>query len=204
VTTAVSPGELRHALEVLAASPHAELRLALAQVGERAKDAFVLAAEAVIGERDLGSLQQSMASLGGPVPPELARAAQATENIWRRIENEWGLFSSEDVSMILGSDRPNRTRAAEERKRGRIIGVLRNGAYLHPGFQFDREHGVIRPWVAPLLQLAGQRDRTPEGVALWMVRPTTYLGSERDRPVDHVDDGQLIVRTALNAWGSEW
>ena len=196
--------ELNHALEVLAKYPRAELRNALAHAGENAIEALHVATTDAIVDRDLASLRQSMASLRGAITPELVRAAQATENVWRRIADEWGMYSSEDVSMILGSEKPNRTRAREERKHGRVIGVQRNGAYLHPGFQFDREHGRIRPWVAPLLALAGERDRTPEGVALWMVRPTTYLGSERNRPVDHVDDDELIVRTALNAWDGEW
>ncbi|TFD52371.1 hypothetical protein E3T46_05760 [Cryobacterium sp. Hh11] len=137
-----------------------------------------------------------------PVDPATARAVQARENMWRRIESEFGLLSSSEVSDLLGASNGNRTFTAELRKRGALLAAHRKNGYVFPGFQFDHEAGEVRPWVVPLLETARRHDWSAADVIMWMMSPTTYFDS--DRPADHVDDAQRLLDVAERAWGVEW
>lgn len=131
-----------------------------------------------------------------------ARAVQATENAWRRVETEFGLLSSSEASSLLGARNGNRVYVADLRRRGVLLAAQRKTGYVFPGFQFDREAGTVLPWVAPLLEVAERYERSAPGVILWMMSPTTYFSG--DRPADHVDDAQRLLDVAEKAWGIEW
>jgi len=131
-----------------------------------------------------------------------ARAVQATENVWRRVESEFGLLSSSEVSALLGASNTKRAYASDLRKRGELLATLRKNGYVFPGFQFDHEAGAVRPWVAPLLTLAQGNERSAADVIMWMMSPTTYF--DGDRPADHVDDTQRLLSVAERVWGIEW
>lgn len=118
----------------------------------------------------------------------LRRARAATESVWNSIEQEWGLLNPDEVDQREGEVR---------------IAIRRNGRTVFPGFQFDAA-GRPLPWVAPLMELARERGHSPEDVMLWVVAPTTFLGAERNRPVDHLADSELIVRVASASWDPEW
>lgn len=136
------------------------------------------------------------------VDPATARSVQATENVWRRIGEEFGLYSSVRVSELLGSRSANRTIASDMRARGELLGVKRRNAYVYPGFQFDGRTGDVLPWVARLIALGRESDRNSADVIMWMMSPTTYF--EGDRPVDHVAKTDRLLDVAERAWSIQW
>ena len=141
----------------------------------------------------------------GTPSPALLRAAAATQRAWEQLAAGWGLLTEEDVQTVLRAAGPGTTAevnpwdAADALMRVRL-----DGAWRYPGFQFDPATGSPRPWVSPLLKLASQRSRSPEGVILWFLRPTTYLGSAKQRPIDHLDDPGLLLDIAHKTWDGEW
>lgn len=148
------------------------------------------------------TLSSSLAALETTVPPGVARAAQATENVWRSIDAEFGLLSSSDVARLLGATGANRAYASGLRSRGEIAGIERKNAFRYPGFQFDAPHERVHSWVAPLLKLAATHERSASDALVWMVAPSTFFDGAR--PVDHAADGDRILTGAARAWGTEW
>ncbi|WP_378144469.1 hypothetical protein ACFJGV_13310 [Cnuibacter sp. UC19_7] len=148
------------------------------------------------------ALAPALVKLDSSATPSAARAAQATENVWRAIDEEFTLLSSTQVAAALGAKSGNRSYASDQRAARRILGVRRLNSYLYPGFQFDRATGTVKPAVPALLRAAERAGRSDEGLALWLVGPTTYLGG--DRPVDHLDEVDRVVKVAEDAWGVEW
>lgn len=131
------------------------------------------------------------------VDPAIERAVEATENVWRAVESEFGLLSPPEVDTVL---KPSN--ASDLRQRGELLGTLRKNDYVFPGFQFDHEAGAVRPWVAPLLTLAARNERSAADVIMWMMSPTTYF--DGDRPADHADDAPRLLSAAERTWSIEW
>jgi hypothetical protein len=129
--------------------------------------------------------------------PAIARAVQATENVWRAVESEFGLLSSPEVDTLLRA-----SNASDLRQRGELLAILRRNGYVFPGFQFDHEAGAVRLWIAPLLTLAERNERSTADVIMWMMSPTTYF--DGDRPADHVGDVQRLLSVAERTWSIEW
>jgi hypothetical protein len=75
-------------------------------------------------ETHAAELAAALAKLPGTVTPETARALQATENIWRRIDAEWGLWTARQVAETLSGE-PNIAYASRLRATGQIIGIRR-------------------------------------------------------------------------------
>lgn len=155
----------------------------------------------------LDELSDAMARIAEPLSPAVARAAQATENAIKSIEDEFGLLTSTQVAELLGSQakgNASRSLANEKRGRGELLAIRRLNKYLYPGFQFDCAQGRVKPLVRDLLQLADAHDWESADVVLWLVSPTSYLEDE-SRPVDHIDkDPELVLDVAQNAWSVEW
>ncbi|WP_345183978.1 hypothetical protein [Microbacterium panaciterrae] len=194
--------EVRHALEVLGGADVAIVAGQLTHMRVTTGgflESLRGAATYRVAVSDLGG---ALASLTTTVDPATARAAQATETVWRGVERDFGLFSSSAVGEILGASKSNRAYASALRQRGELLGMQRKNAYVFPGFQFDRPAGEIRPWVRPLLALAAEHERSAADVIAWMMSPTTYLGG--DRPVDRVTDPERLLSVAERAWGVEW
>jgi hypothetical protein len=194
--------DVRHAFEVLATADPSVLDEALRSARPLLGSATDALRTALVYRAAVESFEHALAVLPIAVDPATARAAQATENIWRRVDAEFGLLSSAEVAALRGARNDNRAFASGLRQRGGLLGVQRKNAYVYPGFQFDLAVGTIRPWVAPLVELAAVQDRTPVDVVMWMMSPTTYFGD--DRPVDHIDDAQLLVDVAERAWNVQW
>ena len=194
--------EVRHALEVIAAANPVVLDQAFSSVQSQFGSTAAYLRNALVYRGAVGSLERALVTLPTVVDPSTARALQATENVWRRVETEFGLLSSSEVSTLLGARNANRTYAADLRQRGELLGTLRKNGYVFPGFQFDHKAGKVRPWVAPLLALAQGNERSAADVIMWMMSPTTYFDS--DRPADHVDDAQRLLGVAERAWSIEW
>ena len=196
------PEDVRHALEVLAAANPLVLDQVFSSVRSQFGSTAATVRNALIYRGAVDSLERALVMLPTVVDPATARAVQATENVWRRIDTDFGLLSSSEVSSLLGASNGNRAFTAELRKRGALLAAQRKNGYVFPGFQFDHEAGAVRPWVAPLLESAQRHDRSAADVIMWMMSPTTYFNS--DRPADHVDDAQRLLDVAERAWGIVW
>jgi hypothetical protein len=100
--------------------------------------------------RDALRLRRSLASLAPvmqklpQIPAGVARVAQATENAWQRIDDEFGLLSSTDVARLAGSKTPNRALANSLRLDGKLLAVKRLNSYRYPGFQWRPPCGSSR------------------------------------------------------------
>lgn len=148
----------------------------------------------------LSSLAPAMASAPAPVSPPMARAAQATENAWRRIDAEFGLLTSTEAAERMGYG-PNRSWASTRRREGRLLGVRRGGAYRYPGFQLDAD---VLPAVAEIISFARSVEWSDESVVLWLCAPSGWLPDD-DRPVDHLHtDPELVIRAARAALAPQW
>lgn len=158
-------------------------------------------------QRSLDELSEAMVRIQDPVSPAIARAAQATENSVKSIEDEFGLLTSAQVAQLLGSRSKTtavRSLANDMRGRGELLAVRRLNKYLYPGFQFDRTQGRVKSVVSRLLQLADATEWESEDVVLWLVSPTTYF-EDGSRPVDHIDnDPALVLDVAQRAWAVQW
>lgn len=128
-----------------------------------------------------------------PMSPELATAIRATERALAAMEAEFGLLDATAVAKLLGAHD-----AAE------LLVVQLSGEPRYPGFQFDQQARQVKPAIRELLELASSMGRTADGVALWLVGFTTYLG-DGVRPVDLIDsEPERVLEAARNAWGAEW
>ncbi|WP_158297143.1 type II toxin-antitoxin system VapB family antitoxin [Zhihengliuella sp. ISTPL4] len=161
-----------------------------------------LALRALIAMRRQPELENALSRLRSVVDPATARAAQATENVWREIADEFGLLKSGEVGALLGASKSNREFVSIRRNRGELLGVVRNNGYLYPGFQFDRSTGTIKAWVKPLLELAREHSMGAVDVLFWMMTPTIYFGG--DRPADHAGEGDRLLDVAGRSWSVHW
>lgn len=152
-------------------------------------------------------LTNAMTRTQSLIPPAMARAAQATENVMKSLADEFGLLTSADVAQLLGSKSKStaaRSLANDMRGRGELLAVRRLNKFLYPGFQFDHTQGRVKPLVKKLLQLAEANDWEPADVVLWLLSPTTYFEDE-SRPVDHFDnEPDLVLSAAQRAWAVQW
>lgn len=149
---------------------------------------------------------RSIASLGATisklpaVPPGLARTAQASENAWRRIEQEFGMLTSIEVSQRIGSRTPHRNLASEMRQKRLLLGVARLNSYRYPGFQFA-DDGSVRGSIPALLSAAEDAGWSASSLALWLCNPSGSFAG--DRPVDHLDDDR-VVDIASDMMATDW
>lgn len=194
--------EARRALEALAAADPAAIDKALLQVREQYGSSADALRSLLVYRNAEEALARAMVELPVPIDPSTARAAQASENVWRHIASEYGLLSSSEASTLLGARNGNRTYASELRRRGELLAARRKNGYVFPGFQFDRRKGTLRSWVQPLLGGAEDADMSHADVIMWMMTPTTYF--DGDRPVDHVDNAEVLLDVAERAWNVEW
>ncbi|MFZ4894339.1 hypothetical protein ACL9RL_07820 [Plantibacter sp. Mn2098] len=194
--------EVRRALEILEASDDTAIERALQSTSASASGIITGLRSTLSFRHAVDSLGDALASLNTVVPPTVARAAQATENVWRGIADEFGLLSSTEVALLLGASNSNRTYAATLRKRGQLLGVERKNAFVYPGFQFDGDAARPHTWVAQLLALTARHGRSAGDATLWMVAPSTLF--DGDRPVDHRDDTERIISVASRTWDVEW
>ncbi|KZC96349.1 hypothetical protein AWH51_03520 [Clavibacter tessellarius] len=150
---------------------------------------------------ETAALSEALSRQAEQLPTGVVSSLNDTERFWRSIEAEFGFLSSVDVSAALGA-RPNRAYASELRTAGRILGLRRTNRYVYPGFQFHAE--AIRPVVPRLISLGRENGLESRDVVAWLCRPTTYLRGDARRPVDHLDDVELVVDAAARAWAVVW
>jgi len=148
----------------------------------------------------LASLAPAMTAAPTPLSPQLARAAQATENTWREIDAEFGLLSSTEAAETMGYG-ANRTWAAANRKNGRLLGVRRGGGFRYPGFQLTPD---VLPVIAHLIDIARQNAWSAESVVLWLCSPSGWLADDH-RPVDLLaEEPHAVLEAASSAMAAHW
>lgn len=160
--------------------------------GDRVAQLFAKWAEE--SARGLSSLSPAMAGAEVAVSPQLARSAQATENAWREIEDEFGLLSSTEAATRMGYG-SNRNWASAQRRAGKLLGVRRGGAYRYPGFQLDPE---VMPLIGGLVALARENEWSDESLVLWLCSPSGWMPEDR-RPVELLRDHPEAVRSAAES-----
>lgn len=176
------------------------LRASLKQVGvTKPAEIDKLIGDAVLRLRSVQSVGATVSSLP-PMPAGFTRSIQATENAWRRIENEFGLLTSTEVAERVGSKSKHRNLASGLRLRGQILGVQRLNAYRYPAFQFTGT-GEVKPAIPKLIEAAAEAGWSTSSLVLWLCNPSgTFSG---DRPVDHLDDDGMVEKAA-DLMMSDW
>lgn len=139
------------------------------------------------------------------VTAAVAAATMATEDAWRRLEEEFGLLTPAEVLDLLRPEGGESFKLDFELgARAEILHTTRRNSAYYPRFQFDERRREVRPWVKPLLRLARRFELDHDDIILWLMRPTTYLGTNPDgtapRPVDFVDNAARIIEVAEKAW----
>ncbi|MCO4255155.1 hypothetical protein [Pseudarthrobacter cellobiosi] len=130
----------------------------------------------------------------------MARSLQASENRWRAIAKEYGLFDSGSVAALLGGSGTNRNKAHQLAKEGKILGVKRGRGTLFPGFEFD--HGEVRPVIAEVAAI-GRRNRWSDShLLLWLASPNGYL--EGRIPARMMDEPGKIIEAARQDLAERW
>jgi len=150
---------------------------------------------------------QSRASLGiaiskaPTIPAGRARAMQATENVWREIEEEFGLLTSAEVAVAIGSKSQNRYLVSELRRKGKLLGIRRLNAYRYPGFQFQSD-GTIHPAISKLVSSMREGGWSEGSFIIWLCSPSRAF-ADGGRPVDHLDDPKLVP-AAMAVTAVDW
>lgn len=147
---------------------------------------YLIAAAAALAEPrayDLGALMDEgddaldLAHRAGEAffsPTDTAEVILSQALLRRRrmeeIEERYGLFKSEQVARLSGSEAKNTAQIAHRwQKQGKIFAVPVQGAPRFPGFQFD-DHGQPRPVIAEILQSLAMSDNG-WAVAIWFDTP---------------------------------
>lgn len=100
------------------------------------------------------------------ISPQMARGVQATENAWRDMEAEIGMYSGQEIAKLLGSyAKTGPGYAASQRERRRVIGIRRRNAIVHPGFQL--RNGKIREAIPGIIGIARELDAPKSDLAQW-------------------------------------
>lgn len=174
------------------------------ELWEAAQDDPEVARQVMLIRRAKRSLGDRLAVMPTQVSRQTADRAQATENAWRDIDREFGLLGSAEIAAAVGKS--GRSYAADRRKVGQLLAVRRGGHYFYPAFQLD-ESGPL-PVVKMLSGEAGRLGVREASVLLWLITSSTWwdgVGAEAaDRPVDHLDDSELVLEAFRSTFGADW
>ncbi|MFD6895045.1 hypothetical protein ACFWB0_10925 [Rhodococcus sp. NPDC060086] len=158
---------------------------------------------------DLAQTRRNVTALGTAIraaqltaaSPALARAVQAQQNLYDRIDAEFGLLTSAQAADRMSSRAVARRNAATAaRSEGRLLALRRGKYLLYPAFQFAAV-GIL-PVIAALRDIGDQHGWDEASLIEWMMAPTTYLGG--DRPVDIINDADQLLAVATEAFGVSW
>ncbi|SEN68522.1 hypothetical protein E3O25_02630 [Cryobacterium sp. TMT1-3] len=159
--------------------------------------------------RDLVNTRLSVQALGPALTkldtaatPSTARALQATENVWREVEERYKLLTSTEVAALLGAKNANRAYASNLRAKGQLLGVQRRNSYVYPGFQFNARTHRIKPAIPLLLALAEELTWNVEDLTIWLSSPSGYYGG--GRPADNLDATEEILTRARDEATVQW
>jgi hypothetical protein len=135
--------------------------------------------------------------------PAVARAVQAEQNLYARIDTEFGMLSSTEAGKRMGSRSRAPRNLATTAHRNKALLAVRQGNYLaYPGFQFGAD-GQPLAVIGHLREIAEANDWSEAGLVQWLCSPTTYF--DGDRPVEHLtDDPDRVVAVAAEALAVSW
>lgn len=119
------------------------------------------------------------------------------EQLWRDLEERYGLLTGAEVADAAGSRARNRSEYASALARdGKVIAVRRGGQARYPGYQFALGRPV--PGLVLVLSVFSEAAWSAESVTLWMAAPNGYLAQQC--PADLVsEDPDRVLDAALNA-----
>lgn len=128
-----------------------------------------------------------------PHPVEMETQRQAYANSFHRgLFAELPMLSARAADEILGTD-GGHERLERLRSSSQLVALEHGSALVYPQFQFDRSRRRIRPVVGRVNQeLRAVSD--PWGALSWWTSPNPRW--DRRRPIDHVDDPQLVELAA--------
>jgi hypothetical protein len=145
----------------------------------------------------------ALSSVAVYTEPAIARAVQAEQNLYARIETEFGLLTSTEAGKRMGSrSRAPRNLATTAHRNNTLVAVRRGNSLVYPGFQFGPD-GQPLAVIARLRETAEANEWSEAGLVQWLCSPTTYF--EGDRPVDHLtEDPDRVVNVAADALAVSW
>lgn len=149
------------------------------------------------------ALGEAIGSIPTYSPPALARAVQAEHNLQLQVAGEFGLLSSTEAGLRLGSrSRTPRNLASSMRRTGRLLALQRRQSAYFPGFQFD-DQGQPLLVIRQLRKLAEECGWSEPGITQWLMGPTTYLDDQR--PVDLLRSApESVLAAARASWDVTW
>lgn len=135
--------------------------------------------------------------------PAIARAVQAEQNLYARIETEFGMLTSTEAGKRMGSRSRAPRNLATTAHRNNTLLAVRQGNYLaYPGFQFGPD-GQPLAVIGRLREIADTNHWSEAGLVQWLCSPTTYF--DGDRPVEHLTkDPDRVVGVAAEALAVSW
>ncbi len=145
----------------------------------------------------------ALASVAVYTEPAIARAVQAEQNLYARIENEFGMLTSTEAGTRMGSrSRAPRNLAATAHRNNTLVAVRQGNSLVYPGFQFGPD-GQPLAVIGRLRETAEANDWSEAGLVQWLCSPTTYF--DGDRPVDRLaEDPDRVVDVARDALAVSW
>lgn len=175
--------------------------MAKSGVVDRESVAIVLHDEMESIRRSVAALGDALQALNIDLSPSMVKAVAQQVRRREALAAEFGLLTSAEAGERMGSRAvAKRNAAAAARSEGRLVALKHGRYFLYPGFQFD-EQG-IRPVIAELKAVADEYGWDEASLIAWIMSPTTYLGGKR--PVDVLDDRDLVVKTARDDMGVVW
>ena len=145
----------------------------------------------------------ALSSVAVYTEPAIARAVQAEQNLYARIETEFGMLTSTEVGKRMGSrSRAPRNLATTAHRNNQLVAVRQGNHLAYPGFQFGPD-GQPLAVISRLREVADANDWSEAGLVQWLCSPTTYFHG--DRPVDHLTkDPDRVVAVAGDALAVSW
>lgn len=135
-----------------------------------------------------------------PVSEQAAHSLEATEAMWRSVHAEFGLFTAQELTQLLGLRVPDDVRRLYEE--GGLIAIHRGSRVLYPGFQVERDAHAVLPVIRDLRLAAESAGRSESSLILWLLIPTGYLDGAR--PVDRLAEPQRVLAAASDSFNVEW
>lgn len=145
----------------------------------------------------------ALASVAVYTEPAITRAVQAEQNLYTRIEHEFGMLSSTEAGKRMGSrSRAPRNFAATAHRDHALVALRQGNSLVYPGFQFGSD-GQPLEVIARLRETADANEWSEASLVQWLCSPTTYF--DGDRPVEHLTtDPDRVVEVAADAMTVSW
>ena len=145
----------------------------------------------------------ALASVAVYTEPAIARAVQAEQNLYARIDAEFGMLTSTEAGQRMGSrSRAPRNLATTAHRNNQLLAVRQGNHLAYPGFQFGSD-GQPLAVISRLRETAEANEWSEAGLVQWLCSPTTYF--DGDRPVDHLrEDPDRVVAVAGDALAVSW